>query len=127
VKHAYVEVPVNLVYKPTLGIGKLLLGFGPYVAFGVGGTAEVENPSRLYDVEFQKDASATDLNNTPFIYRPMDAGANLLVGYELANRLSLQLNTQLGLTKINSTVNEVNTGEASHKNTSFGLSLGYRF
>jgi hypothetical protein len=33
--------------------------------------------------------------------RPMDAGANMLVGYEFGNRVSFQLNTQLGLTKIN--------------------------
>src|ERR1051326_4360416 len=34
---AYVEVPVNLVYKPALGNGSVLLGFGPYLGFGVDG------------------------------------------------------------------------------------------
>ena len=39
---SYIEVPLNLVYKPTLGTGRLLLGFGPYVAFGIGGEVEYE-------------------------------------------------------------------------------------
>src|SRR5688572_5687282 len=34
---SYVEIPLNFLYKPILGTGNLLLGFGPYVAFGVGG------------------------------------------------------------------------------------------
>src|SRR5690349_20257936 len=44
-KLSYVEVPVNLLYKPALGSGKLLLGFGPYVAFGVGGKTTLEGAS----------------------------------------------------------------------------------
>src|SRR6266536_3188956 len=34
---SYVEIPINLLYKPTLGAGKLLLGFGPYIGIAVGG------------------------------------------------------------------------------------------
>src|SRR5689334_16400374 len=34
---SYLEIPINLLYKPALGDGKLLLGFGPYVGIGVGG------------------------------------------------------------------------------------------
>src|SRR5687768_33723 len=37
VKLSYIEVPINFLYKPVLGTGKLLLGIGPYVAFAVGG------------------------------------------------------------------------------------------
>jgi hypothetical protein len=54
-----------------------------------------------------------------------DAGGNFLVGYELSNHLSAQLNAGLGLININ------NRGQgdtkSSLKNTGFGLSLGYRF
>ncbi|MCH5688283.1 PorT family protein [Niabella sp. W65] len=31
------EVPVNFIFKPEVGTGKLLLGAGPYAAYGVGG------------------------------------------------------------------------------------------
>ena len=34
---SYIEIPVNLLYKPVVGNGKLLLGFGPYIAYGIGG------------------------------------------------------------------------------------------
>lgn len=127
VKLNYVEIPLNFVYKPQLGTGRWMVGFGPYVAFGIGGTVDLADPQGAYDVKFSKDADAGELNETPFVYRPIDAGANVFAGYEFANKLSIQLNTQLGLTKINSTVNGSNAGEESHKNTGFGLSLGYRF
>ena len=39
---SYLEVPVNFLYKPVLGKGKLLLGFGPYIAFGLGGKVKSE-------------------------------------------------------------------------------------
>src|SRR5688572_28966804 len=32
---SYIDIPVNFIYKPTLGAGTMLLGFGPYVGFGV--------------------------------------------------------------------------------------------
>src|SRR6476469_3511581 len=34
IKLSYIEVPVNFVYKPILGSGRMLLGFGPYAGFG---------------------------------------------------------------------------------------------
>ncbi len=34
---SYVEIPVNFIYKPELGTGRMVLGFGPYAAFAVGG------------------------------------------------------------------------------------------
>jgi len=126
-KLSYVEVPVNLVYKPLLGTGRMLIGAGPYIGFGIGGKAELTNPPGDYKVEYNNDVTISDLNNTPFQYKPMDAGANILVGYEFSNKLSFQLNSQLGLTKINSKLNGSYTGEAAHRNTGFGLSLGYRF
>ena len=35
-------MPLNFLYKPMLGQGRLLMGFGPYVALGVGGKATYE-------------------------------------------------------------------------------------
>ena len=128
-KLSYVEIPINLIYKPVLGNGRMLLGFGPYIAFGIGGEGEVTNPSPTtdYNVEYKKDATTADITSTPFYYKPMDAGANILVGYEFGSNLSFQLNSQLGLSKINSKLNGSHTGEAAHRNTGFGLSIGYRF
>jgi hypothetical protein len=57
----------------------------------------------------------------------LDAGANLLAGYEFSNRISFQLNAQLGLAKINSKYENSPNAKTSAKNTGFGVSLGYRF
>jgi hypothetical protein len=59
--------------------------------------------------------------------KPVDAGANLLFGYEFSNKLSFQVNAQLGLTKINPQYDGVTNDKRSAKNTGFGLSAGYRF
>jgi len=114
---SYIELPVNLLYKPVLGSGHLLLGFGPYVAYGIMGKYG-ENK-----IEFEKEAVAGDNN----VFKPLDAGANLLAGYEFAFKLSFQLNAQLGLLEINPKITGNAGDETSEKNTGFGISLGYRF
>ena len=68
----------------------------------------------------------SDPNDVVYI-RPMDAGANMLAGYEFGNKVSFQLNAQLGLTKINPEYEGSSNDNSSAKNTGFGFSLGYRF
>jgi hypothetical protein len=128
IKLSYVEVPINLLYKPMLGNGRLLLGFGPYVAFGVGGKVKYEGSGfdETQDVKFQSKVKNTDPDNVSYVKR-MDAGANILAGYEFSNRVSVQLNTQLGLVKINPEYEGASNDKSSAKNTGFGFSLGYRF
>ena len=127
-KISYLELPLNFLYKPVLGNGHLILGFGPYVAFGVGGEATYEagGSSSSEKIKFQKTVKSSDPNDV-FYLRPMDAGANMLAGYEFSNKLSFQLNAQLGLTKINPEYEGVSNDQTSAKNTGFGISLGYRF
>jgi hypothetical protein len=122
VKLSYVEVPVNFVYKPVLGTGNMLLGFGPYVGFGIGGKVEAPNGTES-DIEFTKTYNA---NSAAPQFKSFDAGGNLLAGYEFANKLSFQLNAQLGLVDIRPETNNTND-QTSWKNTGFGLSVGYRF
>lgn len=115
----YIELPVNVLYKPELGHGKLLLGAGPYIALGVGGNVKNDALGTKSDVKF---SSSVDNNSTAFYYRPIDAGIGLLFGYEFSNRVSVQLNAELGLVN-----NNVYGDGTSYKNTGFGFSLGYRF
>lgn len=123
---SYIEVPVNFIYKPDLGSGKLLLGFGPYAAFAIGGKYKYENGSEA-DIEFEnKISSVQAATGYGLYYKSFDAGANLLFGYEASNKLSIQLNAQLGLVKINPEIEGVDD-KSSWKNTGFGVSLGYRF
>ena len=121
---SYIEIPVNLLYKPLLGTGHMLLGFGPYAAYGISGKVKDDNGVDT-KVEFKKEVSTADVS-TPY-FKPFDAGANFLVGYEMANNLSLQLNAQLGLVNINPEYQNITDDKSSWKNTGFGVSLGYRF
>jgi hypothetical protein len=86
VRLGYIEVPLNLLYKPIVGNGHLLLGFGPYIAYGI--TAGKDKD----DVKYKNTIGITD-NPTVVYIKNFDAGGNLFFGYELANSLSFQLNT----------------------------------
>jgi hypothetical protein len=119
VRLSYLEVPVNFVYKPVLGTGNMVLGFGPYVAFGLGGRVTDPN-GNVADVVFNDEL---DLTANGAQFRGLDAGGNLLAGYEFANKFSVQLNAQLGLVNINPDAND----QTRWRNTGWGLSLGYRF
>ncbi len=120
---SYVEVPVNFLYKPMLGTGNLLLGFGPYAAFGVGG--KVKSDDGDVDIKFDSDVDPSELDGELPLKR-FDFGANFLAGYEFSQKISVQLNAQLGLVKINPKFNGEST-DAKYKNTGFGVSVGYRF
>ncbi len=121
---SYIEIPVNFVYKPMLGTGNMLLGFGPYVALGVGGKFKSSNGTES-DIEFENEIT-TPAPGVAY-FRKTDAGANLLAGYEFANKFSVQLNAQLGLVNIIPEYTALPNDDAKIKNTVFGLSLGYRF
>ncbi len=120
---SYIEVPVNFLYKPELGDGHLLLGVGPYIAFGVGG--KVKGGGIDQDIKFKNEVTPSEAMAAPYLKR-IDAGGNLLFGYELSNRFSAQLNAQLGLVKINPKITGVSDNSKWH-NTGFGVSVGYRF
>jgi len=128
VKIPYVELPLNFLYKPMMGKGHLLLGFGPYVALGLSGkvTYEGGGSSLSSDIKFKNKVMTADPDDVVYM-RPLEAGANLLAGYEFGNRVSFQLNTQLGLTKINPEYEGETDDKTSAKNTGFGFSLGFRF
>ncbi len=98
-KLSYVELPLNFVYKALVGNGYFMLGFGPYLAYGIGGT----------NTEFKKVVESGDSNAVKY-FKPFDAGANLFFGYELPAGLFLQLNTQLGLLDISPEDNRI-TGD----------------
>ncbi len=122
---SYLEIPVNFLFKPVVGNGKLLLGFGPYVGFGIGGTIKPSNGSSS-EIKFENTISVAQALTGTYI-RKTDVGANLLFGYELSNLFSVQLNAQLGLAKINPDIEGLNNNNTMYKNTGFGLSVGYRF
>lgn len=137
----YAELPVNFLYKPVVGNGRLLLGAGPYLGYGVGGKWKLEfkqgttSLSQKGSLDFRNDASTAFLDSTggglglpdKVTYaKPFDFGAGVLAGYEFAQRISISLQGQLGLINISPTIDNRKTG-ATLKNMQFGLSVGYKF
>lgn len=124
----YIEMPLNMVYKASLGNGFFMLGFGPYVGYAIGGTVKTEGGSLTVnqDIEFKNVVELTDPLLVPY-YKAFDAGANIFVGFETSSGLFLQLDTQFGMLNINPEDKRILTDKSSKKNTGFGLSLGYRF
>lgn len=95
----YLEVPVLFLYKGGLGNSKVLLGFGPYLAYGITGE------------DFKDD-----------VLKPFDMGGKMMFGFEFGSGLSAALNASYGLTDILE-----HESDASVRNVGFGLTLGYRF
>jgi hypothetical protein len=108
----YIEIPLNLVYKALLGQGNFMLGFGPYLAYGIGGKYTLEGGA----VTLEQDID----------YKKFDSGANIFVGYEMLSGIFLQLETQFGMLNINPENSDSND-KSKTNNTGFGLSVGYRF
>jgi len=126
---SYVEMPLNLLFRPQLGNGHMLLGFGPYLAYGISGkeTTQLNSVSIERTVKFKNSVEDwADLLENAY-YRPFDAGANILFGYEFAMGAFVQLNAQLGLLKINPEYSWISDDETAYRNTGYGISLGFRF
>lgn len=119
---SYIELPLHLAYKPQLGSGKVIVGLGPYVAYGVAGKLKLDDEEE--DIEFTNDVSPEDEG---FVFlKPLDAGADIFFGYEFAFGLSALINAQLGLLNLEPKY-DGESSDAIFKNTGFSFSLGYRF
>lgn len=122
----YVELPVNVIYKIQAGTGKLLLGAGPYGAYGLSGQGKYagEPNDGEKKITFKKNGERSD---NVINYRPFDAGINTLVGYELSDNIFLQLNAQFGLVDFFNDNSSAFTKSIVMHNQVFGLSFGYKF
>jgi hypothetical protein len=127
-KLSYVEIPLNLVYKGALGNGFIMLGFGPYVGYAIGGKMLTKGGSLSQDnkITFKSTIETGDDPTMPY-YKALDAGGNIFAGFQMASGIFAQLDTQLGLIKINPKNNRNSDDKSSVKNTGFGVSLGFRF
>lgn len=120
----YIEIPLNLIYKPALGPGVVLLGVGPYAAYALGGQYKLK-PGEDYTIKFKNVVRSSD-PDVPYL-KAFDAGINLLIGYQFVNRFSVQFNGQFGLTNIDPKDEDEPDNKSSYKNIGFGISVGYRF
>lgn len=116
---SYLQIPINFLFKPEVGNGFLNLGAGPYVAYGVGGKHKGTLGSLSAEWKAFDDAS----NAIDRKLKRFDAGLGIVAGYEMKAGLYLGINADLGL--VNAFDNTDN--DRSWKNTSFGVSVGYKF
>jgi hypothetical protein len=133
VKVSYVELPFNILYKPKLATGRLMLGAGPYVGYGTGGTWESDNVIQIGDIMtdskgktiFKDDFEDGEFGN--YLYgRPWDYGLNFLAGYEFLGNFSAQVNVQAGLANLQPKTGGKNR-DGSLRNNSLGFTVGYKF
>lgn len=126
----YIELPLHFLYKPQLGMGNLIIGLGPYVAYGVTGKLKPDEGSDV-DIKFKSDLTEEDLidelEGEAFHLKGLDAGADIFFGYQFAFNLYFQLNAQLGLLDMWPNYDGDEDDETEFRNTGFGFSLGYRF
>jgi len=130
-KLSYIELPLNVVYKGALGSGFIMVGFGPYLAYAIGGKSSLNNETTTVEnnIVFKSTVESGDPYLTAYMKR-FDAGGNIFAGFEMAGGLFVQLNTQFGMININPKDNRILkefSDKLSVKNTGFGISLGYRF
>ncbi|MCA1742304.1 MAG: PorT family protein [Bacteroidales bacterium] len=127
---SYIELPLHLLLRPQFGAGHILVGFGPYVAFGLGGkqTVDYESiPAFEQKIKFKNEITIDeyfDMNHS--YYKRFDAGADIFAGYEFDMGLYLLLKTQLGLLNMMTDIKDWDY-EPNLKNTGFGVSVGYNF
>jgi len=126
---SYIDLPLHLLFRPEFGNGHILVGFGPYVAFGLTGSQKVDYSPILYEqkIKFKGDITQEeywDMENA--YYKRFDAGADIFAGYELSMGLWFRLNAQLGLLDMIPNAEE-SDNESFLKNTGFGVSVGYNF
>jgi hypothetical protein len=122
---SYIEVPVTFLYKPMLGTGRLILGVGPYFAWGVSGKLKGDGADQ--NIKFENKISLAEYADGHYL-KSFDAGGNLFFGYEFSQKIFAQLNAQLGMVNIQPKIEGVDDDERGKiKNTGFGVSVGYRF
>jgi hypothetical protein len=123
---SYIDIPLSFVYKPQVGNGRAILGFGPYAGFGISGKVKssMAGQEEEMDIEFKNDVKSSD--PAAFYLKRLDAGANIFAGYEFTQNIFVQLNAQLGLMNIEPKA-DGEKPEDKTKHTGFGVSIGYRF
>jgi hypothetical protein len=84
----YLQIPVTLIYATPIGIGKLYVGIGPYLAYALNG--EVSTPDKTFDLQFEK------YNEYVFRYTPDDHTPIRYITHYTANRFDYGIESVMG-------------------------------
>lgn len=110
----YLDLPILLNAKFNTGSNfDVFVNLGPYLAYGL--NAKFDDGKNLFVKQEGMDES---------MFNPFEMGAQIGAGVEI-NRFLVGINTQLGLTKLQQ--GKLVKDQKASKNSSFFVSLGYRF
>ena len=134
---SYVQLAPNLVYNFEAGSGKVFVGVGPDISFGIGGKAKSNFTSTTTinfpgipastttttsnsddKVKFDGKKNATDKD---YHLKSLDFGLNVLAGYKLSNGAFISAGYTIGLSNI-----EPNDKQ-TFKNSGFNVKIGFMF
>ena len=107
------ELPIYLMGQIHTGSGKILIGGGPFVGFGLDA---IQDPGK---VDLYKKGQTTDKS----IMRRWDFGPGAILGYEFKNGISINSVYQIGLINRLSAEKDI----MSMKNQTISLGIGYTF
>ncbi|MGE8427401.1 MAG: outer membrane beta-barrel protein [Sphingobacterium sp.] len=130
---SYIEMPIDVVFNATIGVGKLEVGIGPYIGYGLGGKWKTSGPVHLGDIaigeegdiKFTNDASEGEYGSYN-LGRPFDYGARAKVNYLFREHYLVGIEFQKGIANLESKWGDYKSGDAI-RNRSLGISVGYRF
>lgn len=115
----YLSLPLHLTYNFKLGVGKLFLGAGPELAFGLGGKVKKYANGRTGKTSIKFDNK--NENDDYVHFEPLDVLISSCVGYELNNGLFLSLGYSYGVKNITTDKYSV------WKNKGFVAKVGFNF
>lgn len=130
---SYIEMPIDVVFNATIGAGKLEVGIGPYIGYGLGGKWKTSGPVHLGDIaigeegdiKFTNDASEGEYGSYN-LGRPFDYGARAKVNYLFREHYLVGIEVQKGIANLESKWGDYKSGDAI-RNRSLGISVSYRF
>lgn len=105
-----------------------------YGGYGSGGNWKSDSDMLIDDIQIGSEGDVI-FNNDAFegvslesysYGRPVDYGANFLLGYQLMQQLSVQVQAQVGLADLTPSFGDFQP-ESKLKNRNYAVTLGYRF
>jgi len=105
-KPFYIDIPLIFNFKKDLGAAKLLIGAGPYLAFGISGKtkSEVNFLNNKFSTTLEKNISwnESDYKKDGLVgIKRFDAGLTFNLGLEFVEKVQVGMNYNFGLTNIN--------------------------
>jgi hypothetical protein len=115
----YIEIPLNVLFKPEMQKAQFFVGAGPSIAFAMSGKEKEEDngSTTTYKYKFGNNPDEDDL-------KALDFGANFIAGIETKMGFLVAINYNLGLSNL---APGSSSEDGTIKNRYFGFKIGYMF